>query len=136
MTTIDALNEMAKGYLPDHLGIEFTEYEGVHLAGRMVVKKNLMAPNGFLHGGSVVAFADTLAGIACVNNLPEGAAGFTTVELKTNFLGTAREGTVCGTAKPLHMGSTTQVWDVEIYREADKKVIAQFRCTQMILMPR
>ncbi len=136
MPSLDLLNKSTTGYLPEHLGIEFTEFEGAHLAGKMDVQKHLMAPNGFLHGGSVVAFADTLAGVACLNNLPEEGSGFTTIELKTNFLGTAREGTVCGTASAVHMGRTTQVWDVEVYREIDKKVIAQFRCTQMILSSR
>ncbi len=133
MTNIETLNKNGAEYLPGHLGIEFLSYEEGRLLGRMDVKKHLMAPNGFLHGGSVVSFADSLAGMACVVNLPEGAKGFTTIELKTNFLGTARDGVVMGEAIPFHLGKTTQVWDARLWREEDEKTIALFRCTQMIL---
>ncbi len=92
-----------------------------------------MAPNGFLHAGSVVALADTTAGYGCVLNLPEGASGFTTIELKSNHLGTARDGTVECVAKPVHLGKTTQVWDAVVSHRESGKTIALFRCTQMVL---
>lgn len=133
MANIEALNKNAEKYLPGHLGIELLKYEDGRLSGRMEVKKHLMAPNGFLHGGSVVSFADSLAGMACLVNLPEGAKGFTTIELKTNFLGTSREGVVMGEAVAHHLGKTTHVWDAKLWRAEDEKTIALFRCTQMIL---
>jgi len=67
--------------------------------------------------------------------LPPDATNFTTVELKTNFLGTARGGTVACAARPVHLGRNTHVWDATVVRKADQKAIALFRCTQMILYP-
>jgi uncharacterized protein (TIGR00369 family) len=92
-----------------------------------------MAPNGFLHAGTVVTLADTCAGYGCVVNLPPAATGFTTIELKSNHLGTAKEGTIIASAKPVHLGKTTQVWDTIVTRRDSGKTIALFRCTQMIL---
>jgi uncharacterized protein (TIGR00369 family) len=92
-----------------------------------------MAPNGFLHAGSVVTLADTCAGYGCVANLPEGAVGFTTIELKSNHLGTARDGTVACVAKAVHLGRTTQVWDAVVRHKETGKTLALFRCTQMVL---
>ena len=68
--------------------------------------------------------------------LPQGAAGFTTLELKANFLGTAQEGAIFCRARPSHLGRTTQVWDAEVTIEGTEKRIALFRCTQMVLWPR
>ena len=126
----------AKGSLPDHLGVEFVELGQGRLVARFAVRRELMAPNGFLHGGSLVALADTAAGYACTAHLPEGASGFTTLELKTNFLGTARDGVVECEAVAAHLGSTTQVWDATCRRAGDGRSIAIFRCTQLILRPR
>ena len=70
-----------------------------------------MAPNGYLHAASVIALADSLCGFGCVANLPRGATGFTTIELKTNFLGTLREGAIFCRATPSHLGRTTHVWE-------------------------
>jgi uncharacterized protein (TIGR00369 family) len=99
----------------------------------MAVRREVMAPNGYLHAASVVALADTSCGYGCVVNLPEGASGFTTIELKSNFLGTAREGAIACRATPVHLGRTTQVWDAVVQVEGAEKVIALFRCTQMVL---
>jgi uncharacterized protein (TIGR00369 family) len=95
-----------------------------------------MAPNGFLHAGSVVTLADSCSGYGCVNSLPQGAAGFTTIELKSNFLGTARAGRVECVAKLVHGGKTTQVWDATVVSVENGKTMALFRCTQMILYPK
>jgi uncharacterized protein (TIGR00369 family) len=92
-----------------------------------------MAPNGYLHAGTVVTLADTCAGYGCVANLPPGATGFTTIELKSNHLGTAKGGTIVASAKPVHLGKTTQVWDTIVTHKDSGKTIALFRCTQMIL---
>jgi 1,4-dihydroxy-2-naphthoyl-CoA hydrolase len=97
------------------------------------VRQELLAPNGFLHAASVIALADTSAGYGCVATLPTGASGFTTIELKSNFLGTAREGAIACRATPVHLGRTTQVWDARVTVEGGDKVIALFRCTQMVL---
>ena len=95
-----------------------------------------MAPNGFLHAASVIALADTSCGYGCVAHLPQGANGFTTLELKANFLGTAREGAIACRATPVHLGRTTQVWDAEVTHEGTEAKIALFRCTQMVLWPK
>jgi uncharacterized protein (TIGR00369 family) len=92
-----------------------------------------MAPNGFLHAASVIALADTSCGYGCIALLPEGASGFTTIELKSNFLGTARDGAIACHARPVHLGRTTQVWDAEVSVEGAGTKIALFRCTQMVL---
>ena len=124
------------GTLPDHLGLEWTKVEPGRAEGRFTVRAHHMAPNGFLHAASVVALADTACGYGCMASRPEGAGGFTTVELKSNFLGTVREGEVAVTAWLVHGGRTTQVWDAEVKAEATGKTLALFRCTQMILYPR
>jgi uncharacterized protein (TIGR00369 family) len=93
----------------------------------------LMAPNGFLHAGSIVTLADTTCGYGCFANLPQGAKGYTTIELKSNHLGTAKEGTIASFAKAVHMGRTTQVWDAVVTHKESNRTIALFRCTQMIL---
>jgi uncharacterized protein (TIGR00369 family) len=83
----------------------------------------------------VVTLADTACGYGCVANLPEGAVGFTTIELKSNFLGTAREGTIECVAKAMHIGRTTQLWDAVVTHRESGKTIALFRCTQLVIYP-
>ena len=100
------------------------------------VRPVLLAPNGYLHAGTVVAFADTAAGYGCIASLPPGANNFTTVELKTNFLSTARDGVIHAEARVVHRGRTTQVWDVTVTAAAADRPIALFRATQMILYPK
>ncbi|MGY6629049.1 MAG: PaaI family thioesterase [Oceanicaulis sp.] len=134
--TTGGLNRAGAGKLPELIGIEVTAAEQGRAAGRLPVREALLAPNGFLHAASVIALADTLAGYGVMASLPEGASGFTTVELKSNFLGTARDGVVLGEAVMVHGGRTTQVWDARVWREDDGRTIALFRCTQMILYPR
>ena len=124
------------GYLPQHMGVEILTVSAAGVESRMAVRRELMAPNGFLHAASVIALADTSCGYGCVALLPEGAKGFTTVELKSNFLGTAREGAIYCRATPVHLGRTTQVWDAVITNEASEARIALFRCTQMVLWPK
>ena len=92
-----------------------------------------IAPNGYLHAGAVVSLADSAAGAGCMAHLPEAAQHFTTIELKTNLIGTARAGTVHAYARCLHAGRTTQVWDVAVESEQSSKTIAEFRCTQLII---
>ena len=122
-----------EGHLPGHLGIVITYSNADELRAEMAVQSHLMAPNGFLHAGSVVTLADTACGYGCVLNLPTGAVGFTTVELKSNHLGTARDGTVDCVERPAHLGRTTQVWDATVTHRETGKTLALFRCTQMVL---
>jgi len=139
MTAPDFLaiaRERQKGTLPDLLGLEWTEGRQGFVRGRMEVQRHHHAPNGFLHAASVIALADTACGYGCVASLPEGAAGFTTIELKSNFLGTARDGAIAVAARLVHGGRSTQLWDAEVTRESDGKTIALFRCTQMVLWPK
>lgn len=135
-STPEYWNDRSKGRLPGMLGVEALRLEPEALDGRLVVRDELLAPNGFLHAATVVGFADTLCGYGCVANLPEGATGFTTIEVKSNFLGTAREGTLTCHATLAHGGRTTQVWDAPVVHAETGKVIALFRCTQMVLWPR
>jgi 1,4-dihydroxy-2-naphthoyl-CoA hydrolase len=101
---------------------------------RLPLRAELLAPNGYLHAATVVGLADSACGYGCIASLPEGAYGFTTVELKMNFLGTALEGTLACTSELVHGGRTTQVWDAAVTNEAGKK-LALFRCTQLLLYP-
>jgi len=134
--TPEYFNQFGKGNLPEHLGIVITAVSEGEVCAEFDVTSKLLAPNGFLHAGSVVTLADTACGYACVAHLPEGAVNFTTVELKSNHLGTARDGTVVATAKAVHLGRTTQVWDATVSNKATGKAIALFRCTQMVLYPK
>ncbi len=130
------LTERQKGHLPDHLGLEWVEARPGYVRGRFAVKQHHMAPNGFLHAASVIALADSACGYGCVISKPEAAIGFTTIELKSNFLGTARDGAVTAEARLVHGGRTTQVWDAVVTDEIKGGTIALFRCTQMLLYPK
>ena len=134
--TLEAFNAFGATFLPGHLGIRIVEVSPGKLVAEMPLAPHLMAPNGYLHAGSVVTLADTCAGYGCISNLPEGAQNFTTIELKSNHLGTAREGTISCVATAVHMGRTTQIWDATVTDKATGKTIALFRCTQMILYPK
>lgn len=129
-------NQLGKEYLPGLLGIVINSAGREGVSAELAVHKALLAPNGYLHAGTVVTLADTACGYACVANLPEGASSFTTIELKSNFMGTAREGVIECVATALHMGRTTQVWDALVKHRDTGKMIASFRCTQMILWPK
>lgn len=131
------IRERAADTLVDHLGIEMMDAgEGVAKA-RMKITPRHLAPNGFLHAASVVALADTCCGFGTFADLPDGAEGFTTAELKSNHLGTSRKGGLICTAHAKHQGRTTQVWDAEVFTEArPDRPIALFRCTQIVLWPR
>ena len=136
MSTIDELNQRGAGTLPGLIGLEITRAERGELSSRLRLRGELMAPNGYLHAATVVALADTSCGYGTFVNLPEGAEGFTTIELKTNFLGTRRSGVIRCDATLAHGGRATQVWDATVADEESGKPIALFRCTQMILYPR
>src|SRR3954470_13514575 len=134
--TLEAANRRGDGYLPGLFGFRVVAISDVRLEAEIDVRAEIRAPNGFLHAAAVVALADTSCGYGCVASLPEGASGFTTIELKANFLGTAREGAIRCRATPVHRGRTTHVWDAAVSVEGSGGRIAQFRCTQMILWPK
>jgi 1,4-dihydroxy-2-naphthoyl-CoA hydrolase len=123
-----------QGTLPDLLGFEVISADNEGLTAAFDIRPHHLAPNGFLHAASVIMLADTSCGYGCMMSLPEGASSFTTIELKSNHLGTAREGRVECRATPVHRGRTTQVWDATV--TAGGKTIALFRCTQMVLWPK
>ena len=126
-------NARSPGHLPGLLGVRVLEVGQGFLRAELEVRQELFAPNGFLHAGSVVTLADTACGYGCSAHLPPGATGFTTIELKSNHLGTAREGVIEVEARAAHLGRTTHVWDATVRRRDNGKTIALFRCTQMIL---
>jgi uncharacterized protein (TIGR00369 family) len=130
---IDALNTAGASCLPGMMGIQVVALNEQSITCRMAIRPEMLAPNGYLHAAAVIALADTACGYGTFSRLPVNAAGFTTIELKSNFTGTARQGSLTCTAQPLHAGRLTQVWDAEVADEGSGKVIAHFRCTQMIL---
>lgn len=136
MSRLPDPNRFGADFLPGYLGIVILEAGPQRVRAELAVRQALMAPNGFLHAGTLVTLADTCAGYGCVCALPEGASGFTTVELKSNHLGTARDGTIECVATPVHLGRTTQVWDAVVTHRDSGKTLVLFRCTQMVLYPK
>jgi uncharacterized protein (TIGR00369 family) len=126
------LKELGSVGFPGLLGIEFVEPGEGYMRARLAIEEKHMAPNGYLHAGTVVGFADSACGYGCILNLPEGATGFTTIELKTNFLRSAEKGTIDCEARLVHDGRTTQLWDATV-TDADGRRMALFRCTQLML---
>ena len=134
--TLEKLNHRGDGRLPGLMGFRVVALEDGLLAAELDVRPEILAPNGYLHAATVIALADTACGYGCIAHLPDGMTNFTTVELKCNFVSTARDGTISCAARPVHLGGTTQVWDATVARKADGRTIALFRCTQMLLAPR
>ncbi len=126
-------NEFGKNHFPGYLGISIVKVDKTKIIAEMAVKKMLFAPNGFLHAGSIVTLADSVAGYATLANLPENGKSFTTVELKSNFIGAIREGVLECECHPEHLGRTTHVWTVRVVNKETRKPIALFSCTQLIL---
>jgi uncharacterized protein (TIGR00369 family) len=133
MVSLEELNAWGKGFLPGLIGFEVLAADAGCLRAKMAIRREFLAPNGYLHAASVVALADTACGFGTRVDLPEGAKGFTTIELKSNFLGTATEGVLLCEATRPHRGKTTQVWDATVTHEQSGKTLALFRCTQIIL---
>jgi 1,4-dihydroxy-2-naphthoyl-CoA hydrolase len=134
--TADELNDLLPGTLPGLLGIVVDSHEPGRLTAHLDIRSDLLAPNGYLHAATVVALADTSCGLPTRALLPEGSSGFTTIELKSNHLSTAREGRIEVVATNVHAGRTTQVWDAVVSNPANGKTIALFRCTQSVLWAR
>ncbi len=132
--SVNQLHERQRVTLSELLGFDIISASHQEIKAGFDIKPHHLAPNGYLHAASIIMLADTSCGYGCMITLPEGANSFTTIELKSNFLGTAREGKVDCTATPIHLGRTTQVWDATV--SAAGKTIALFRCTQMVLWPK
>jgi len=126
--------ELGRNRLPGLIGIEVDSIEDGSVHMHLPLRPELLAPNGYLHAATVVALADSACGYGCIASLPAAAAGFTTIELKTNFLGTALDGTLQCEASRVHGGRTTQVWDATV-TNSEGKALALFRCTQLLLYP-
>lgn len=137
MTIKDAtyFNQICADKLPGYLGIKFVKVTRETVIAHLDIKECHLAPNGYLHAGTVVTLADTACGNGCIANLPDQAQSFTTIELKSNHVGTVRDGTIECIATPVHTGRTTQEWDATVTSQNTCKTIALFRCTQMILYP-
>ncbi|MRH89400.1 hotdog fold thioesterase [Nocardia sp. SYP-A9097] len=127
----EALTSMLEGRLPGNLGMTVLHATSEKVVGELRVHEGLLAPNGYLHAASVVALADTMCGIGTRLAMSEDTTGFTTAELKTNYLGTARSGVITATATPVHIGRRTQVWDATVCADNGRS-IALFRCTQLM----
>lgn len=126
------IQERMKGLLPDLLGIELTEAAPERVLATLVVRQNLCTVGNTLHGGAIMAFADTLGAVGTFMNLPAGHRT-TTIESKTNFIGSATLGSrVTGESTPLHRGRTTMVWQTRITSEAGK-LVAIVTQTQMVI---
>lgn len=132
MPTFEELNAIGVGHLPGLIGVRILEVEPKRVKGDLPLRPELMAPNGYLHAASVIALADTACGYGVLATLPDSANGFTTIELKSNFIGTARDGVITCEATMVHGGRSTQVWDATVIDDSGR-AIALFRCTQMIL---
>ena len=134
--TAETMNTRGAGLLPGLGGLEVTAISDTEVSARIALQRHHLAPNGYLHAAVVVALADTACGYGALRSRPEGSTGFTTIELKSNFLGTALEGAIACTARLVHSGRMTQIWDATVVSEGTGKAIALFRCTQMMLYPR
>jgi len=134
--TLADLQARAATCLPALFGLQVLQFDDAQLLMRLDIQPQFLAPNGFLHAASVIALADTACGFATIGHLPPGAQNFTTIELKANFLGTARQGSIDAAARAAHLGRNTQVWDATVTDAASGKKIALFRCTQLILWPK
>jgi uncharacterized protein (TIGR00369 family) len=136
--TPESFHLRQQGKLPGLYGLTVTHIAEGRMETQMAIQPWMHAPNGFLHAASVIMLADTCAGYACMAHLPAAATGFTTIELKSNFLGTAMEGVLRCEAVAEHLGRTTQVWSAVVFGPpgadgSPGRRMALFRCTQMVL---
>ncbi len=129
----ELMNRHGEGYLPELLGFTVVAASKERVRACIEIEKHHLAPNNYLHAASIITLADTTCGYATIINLPEDAGSFTTIELKTNFLGTVREGVIVCEGTPAHIGRRTMVWDARVWDEKSERTLALFRCTQMIL---
>ena len=136
VTDLDVVNAIGAGRLPGYMGVRFVSVAHGHVEAELDVAEHHLAPNGYLHAGTVVTLADTACGFGAVASLPAGAQSFTTIELKANFLSTVLGGTIVANATLVHGGRTTQLWDCQVTAADTGKTLAHFRCTQLVVYPR
>jgi len=132
--TQETLTRIMENRLPGFLGIRVVKIDAGKVRLELPIHDRLLAPNGYLHAGTVVSLADTAAGYASLSLLDESES-FTTIDLSASFLGTAREGLLVAETLARHTGRTTHVWDVEVTAPGKPRPIALFRCTQLVLRP-
>ena len=130
--TAESLHRRQADCLPGRFGVVVTRIDDGRLDAELTIEPWMLAPNGYLHAASVLLLADTSAGYASFAHLPDTAKNFTTIELKSNFLGTVRDGTIRTECRAEHLGRTTHVWSCTVFGAADRR-LALFRCTQLIL---
>ncbi len=136
LTRARRMNEFFGPLVPGQMGCVFDHAAPELVLGHIDVTGTLIAGTGFLFAPAIIALADTCAAIGCGANIPAGAS-FTTIELKSNFLASARVGErVSCRCTPAHVGRQTHVWDAVVTNETTGRTIALFRCTQMVLLPR
>ena len=133
--SLETLEQAGAEYLPGLIGIEFDGFDDGVMRAHLELRKAHFAPNGYVHAGAIVTLADTTCGYGCILSFPEGVTGFTTIELKTNFLRSATEGTIVCEARLVHGGRTTQLWDATV-TDPEGRTMALFRCTQLLLRRR
>ena len=134
LRTPDELNAFFGPLAPGLHGVVFDASSPGRVEGHIDVTPALIAGTGFFFAPAIISLADTLCAAGCANNLGPGQS-FTTVEMKSNFLSSAKLGErVVGVATPVHLGRQTHVWDVEVGNETTGRKMALFRCTQMILV--
>jgi uncharacterized protein (TIGR00369 family) len=126
------VNARIRGRFAGLVGVELTQVEPGEARSRLELREELMNTVGSLHAATMVAMADTTSGAGCLASLPEGASGFTTLELKVNFVGSVRRGSIRCTARLRHGGKTTQHWEAVIEDEATGKPVAFFSCTELL----
>jgi uncharacterized protein (TIGR00369 family) len=127
----DAIVALTRGTLPEHLGLRIVEASAERVVGELAIRPEVTTFGGAIHGGTLMAIADTLGAIGGYLNLPEGA-GTTTLESKTNFFAAASSGTIRAEATPLHRGRRTSVWQTRLYDDGGR-LLAQVIQTQMVL---
>lgn len=128
----DQIQAAMKGLLPDHLGIVLEEADKSRIVATLRVRPEITTTGGRLHGGAIMALADSVGAVGAFLNLPQGAAGTTTIESKTNFFAGVSEGVVRATAEPVHIGKRTSCWTTRIVDEKGR-LVAQVTQTQMVL---
>jgi 1,4-dihydroxy-2-naphthoyl-CoA hydrolase len=130
--TLAQLTAAGNDLFPGLVGVQVDSVADGVVRARLELRQELMAPNGYLHAGTVVTLADTACGYGCILSLPEDGIGFTTIELKTNFVRSVQQGEIACEARLLHGGRTTQIWDATV-SAPDERPMAYFRCTQLVL---
>ncbi len=132
MTPLEKINSLQMPFA-QLKGVTFTEAESDRVVAQMLVRPDLCTVGRTVHGGAIMAFADSVGAAATIVNLPDDAKGTTTIESKTNFIGGAKEGTtLIATATPVHRGRRTQVWQTRLETE-EGKLVALVTQTQMVL---